>query len=711
MAFMLPKFIAIQTTSYPDRGHFYYNERQSSVNLGQENVFSALVKIEVERATSNTNYVHLRFSNSNRYWSLRANNNVIIAESKQPVEDTTEPSCTLFQPVQAAGEEAGVFYLKHVPTGGRLLVDNTNWGVYVEVNVPDSYGHLTYVDLSTLGIVAFMLPKSIAIKTTSYPDRGHLYYNERQSSVNLGEENVFSTLVKIEVERATSNTNYVHLRFSNSNRYWSLRTNNNVIVAESKQPVEDTTDPSCTLFQPVQVAGEEADVFYLNHVPTGGRLLVDNTNWGVYVEVNVPDSYGHLTYVDLSTLGIVAFMLPKFITIKTTSYPDRGHLYYNERQSLVNLGEENVSSTLVKIEVERATSNTNYVHLRFSNSNRYWSRRANSTVIVAESKQPVEDRTDPSCTLFQPVQAAGEVAGVFYLNHVPTGGRLLVDNTNWGVYVEVNVPDSYGHLTYVDWSTLVKLPAHVAFKGDNNSFLRGVSQDGYNYLQFSSNDPNELASGHRVSFMSDGHVRITSDHFSGLFWRRSPNWIWADANNQSSLSNRDTHFWPVKVDDNTIALRNAGNGQYCKRLTDEGKTSMLNAAVGTITKEARLVVQELVSSRKIYNVRYRMDNARIFDEMPYLAGTSVVTNSSDQDASMTVLITYEDEKSYTFSRSTSLTAGVETSFSAGVPFIAEGTITLIRDKQNSPVGHHHNYYHNSYCFGLCSRAWEDYGYH
>ncbi|XP_047957499.1 uncharacterized protein LOC125203231 isoform X2 [Salvia hispanica] len=454
MAFMLPKFIAIKTTSYPDRGHFYYNERQSSVNLGEGNVSSTLVKIEVERATSNTNYVHLRFSNSKRYWSLRANNNVIVAESNQPVEDTREPSCTLFQPIHAAGEAAGVFYLIHVPTGGRLLVDNTNWGVYVEVNAPDSYGHLAYVDLSTLGIVAFMLPKFIAIKTTSYPDRGHLYYNERQSSVNLGEENVSSTLVKIEVERATSNTNYVHLRFSNSNRYWSLRANSNVIVAESKQPVEDTTNPSCTLFQLVQAAGEVAGVFYLNHVPTGGRLLVDNKNWGVYVEVNAPDSYGLLTYVDWSTLGIVGFMLPKFIAIKTTSYPDRGHLYYNGRQSSVNLGEGNVFSTRVKIEVERATSNTNYVHLRFSNSNRYWSLRANSNVIVAESNQPVEDTREPSCTLFQPVQAAGEAAGVFYLKHVPTGGRLLVDNTNWGVYVEVNAPDSYGHLTYVDWSTL-----------------------------------------------------------------------------------------------------------------------------------------------------------------------------------------------------------------------------------------------------------------
>ncbi|KAG6428952.1 hypothetical protein SASPL_106991 [Salvia splendens] len=380
----------------------------------------------------------------------------------------------------------------------------------------------------------------------------------------------------------------------------------------------------------------------------------------------------------------MAFNLPRFIAIRTTNYSDRGHFYYNEGGSTVTLGEQSVFSTLVKIEVERATGNANYVHLRFCHSNRYWSKSATSNVIIAESKQPVEDTKDPSCTLFQAVQAAGQAAGVFYLNHVPTGGRLLVDNNKtWGLYTEVNPPAAYGFLTFVDWSTLVKLPAHVAFKGDNGSFLRGMPWDGYNYLQFSSNDPNELSSSHRVSFMSDGHVHIASDHWLGLFWRRSPNWIYADANNQSSLSNRDTHFWPVKVDDNTIALRNEGNGQYCSRLTTEGKTSMLNAAVRTITNEARLVVQELVSSRKIYNVRYRMDNARVFGEMPYLAGTTVVTNSSDREAAMAVQITYQDEKSYTFSRSMSLTAGVETSFSAGVPFIVEGKITVSFEISNT----------------------------
>ncbi|XP_047963978.1 uncharacterized protein LOC125208415 [Salvia hispanica] len=373
----------------------------------------------------------------------------------------------------------------------------------------------------------------------------------------------------------------------------------------------------------------------------------------------------------------MAFNLPRFIAIRTTTFPGHGHLYYNESGSSVSLGESSVFSTLVKIEVERATSNANFVHLRFCHSNRYWSRRANSNVIIAELNKPVEDTKDPSCTLFQPLQVSGQPAGVFFFNHVPTGGRLWVDDmANWGVFVWENPPAWPGHLTFVDWSTLVKLPGHVAFRGDNNRYLRGVSQDGLNYLQFSSNDANELASSHRVLLMSGGQLRITSDHWGGRFWRRSPNWIWADATDQSSLFSSDAQFWPVRVNNTTIGLRNEGNGQFCSRLTAQGKTSMLNAAVRTITTEARLVVQELVSQRNIYNVRYRMENARIFNEMPFLAGSSVVTNTTDQEATSLVEITYQDERSYSFSRSLSLTAGVETRIRTGVPFIVEGEITM-----------------------------------
>ncbi|XP_047957459.1 uncharacterized protein LOC125203196 [Salvia hispanica] len=369
------------------------------------------------------------------------------------------------------------------------------------------------------------------------------------------------------------------------------------------------------------------------------------------------------------------FTLPDSIAIKTISYPSRGHIYYNEKKKSVYLGEQSVFSTLVKIEVERATTNPKYVHLRFSHSNRYWSEGESSSVIVANSKQPEEDVTEPSCTLFQPFQAPGQAAGVFYLAHVRTGGCLKVNlatRVGLGVFVSLFPTDSSNYLTYVDWSTLVKLPAHVAFKGDNGRYLRGISKDGNNYMQFSSDDPNEWSSGHKVYLMPDGYVRLASDHWSGQFWRSGPSWIWADSD-QSSFNNRHTLFWPVKVQkNNTIALRNASNNQYCSRLS----TDMLKAAVRNITREARLVVQELVSQRNVYNVRYRMQDARIHDELPYVAGTSVLTNTSRQEATMAVQVTYQDQKSYTFSRSFSLTAGVETTIKAGVPFIAEGAIKV-----------------------------------
>ncbi|WP_170076018.1 hypothetical protein, partial [Paraclostridium dentum] len=131
-------------------------------------------------------------------------------------------------------------------------------------------------------------------------------------------------------------------------------------------------------------------------------------------------------------------------------------------------------------------------------------------------------------------------------------------------------------------------------------FLEGVVVDRFNYLQFSSNDPNTRSTGHQIIPMNDGNVRIKSDHFD-RFWRRSPNWIWADSSD-TTARNRDTLFRPVKVDANTIGLINLGNNMFCKRLTADNKVSCLNAADQSLSIFARLLVQEQVLERTISNV-------------------------------------------------------------------------------------------------------------
>ncbi|XP_047957789.1 uncharacterized protein LOC125203481 [Salvia hispanica] len=180
-------------------------------------------------------------------------------------------------------------------------------------------------------------------------------------------------------------------------------------------------------------------------------------------------------------------------------------------------------SLLVKVEVERAKSHDKYVHLRFCYNNKYWQKKENDNSIVAVSNKPEEDITKPSCTLFEP----SLMYFVRYFTHAQTGWRVMMNNSTGAFYLDDN---SFGAaLRFVDWETLVKLPKHVAFLGDNGKYLKAYGgHDGINYLQFGSDDPNDVLSGHQVSLMRDGHVRIKSDLW-GSFWRRASDWIQVDS--------------------------------------------------------------------------------------------------------------------------------------------------------------------------------------
>ncbi|KAL1538271.1 hypothetical protein AAHA92_27033 [Salvia divinorum] len=358
--------------------------------------------------------------------------------------------------------------------------------------------------------------------------------------------------------------------------------------------------------------------------------------------------------------------LPRHVVFNVPRAATNTYLYRKDDGSVVD-GKDDMFSELVKIEIERSKSDDKRVHLRFSHKNRYWRKNAGDDSIVALSNKPEEDTKKASCTLFEVIQESD----VLYFTHVQTGWRVMMNNSTSAFYVVKN--STGAALGFVDWDTLVKLPKHVAFLGDNGKYLKAV-QDNHNYLQFNSDDPNDILSGHEVTLLRDGHVRLKSDQW-GLFWRWADNSIWADSDDITA-NNKATLFWPVKVDENTIALRSAGNNRFCKRLTDDAMESYLNASVSNITTEAKLKVQELVMERKIYNVRYRMEDARIYGETPYMAGTTTVTNNANEAGSIAVTVKYTDTTSRSFNRSVSLTAGVTNSISAGIPGIGEASIEI-----------------------------------
>ncbi|KAL1538245.1 hypothetical protein AAHA92_27009 [Salvia divinorum] len=369
----------------------------------------------------------------------------------------------------------------------------------------------------------------------------------------------------------------------------------------------------------------------------------------------------------------MASNLPRFIKItlqKEGHYYAHSLLYRGEVAGVTSFIDDGELSAYSKIEVEPALINKNYVHLRFTRTNRYCGRSDDDVgILVAVNTMPEEDTTLPSCTLFEPTTP--DQGRAFDLIHVHTGYLVRNDGDQLRFAIR-DPPSSPDKLRFVDWETIVKLPTDsaVAFQGDNGKYLQIFSNNGSQYLQFSSDDPNHVASACSICHVQNGDIWIRPKTTTSQ-WASSPDWILV----QEGTAMND-YFKPVKVGYDTIALFNNEAKCFCNRVTAEGLTDCLNANVTTIPNTARLVVKELVLERKIYSVEYDMGFGAISDEQPYVAGESTVVNNSSEESIMAVEITYQDEKSYTFSRSLSLTAGVSVTVEAGIPFIESGSITV-----------------------------------
>ncbi|KAK3123339.1 hypothetical protein QOZ80_8AG0628890 [Eleusine coracana subsp. coracana] len=219
------------------------------------------------------------------------------------------------------------------------------------------------------------------------------------------------------------------------------------------------------------------------------------------------------------------------------------------------------------------------------------------------------------------------------------------------------------------------LPRYVCFKGDNGKYL-SASRASYNYFKFSSDDIADPTVRNIIHTNSDGTIRIYSSHYD-KFWRRSPNWIWGDSDDTTSR-NPDTVFRAVLLGDGgKCALQNLGNNKFCKRLTTEGKTDCLNAAVPTITKEAKLELQETVIFRRIYGVEYQTDDANIHDLKTLIFASKTITNNSNSPDMSKLILEYDatTERRWDSNVSWKL-AGVTTTITAGVPVISEGSIEI-----------------------------------
>ncbi|KAK8563747.1 hypothetical protein V6N12_035888 [Hibiscus sabdariffa] len=326
-------------------------------------------------------------------------------------------------------------------------------------------------------------------------------------------------------------------------------------------------------------------------------------------------------------------------------------------------------------EMESKESADGLFHIRSCQNNKYWERSKNISItgnpaeeywITATANSKEEDQSKASCTLFK------------FFSVDPATNSVQILHVQSGCYL-------------CQWALASPTYGGCVLALANYQIYDHQGCDSFQLIDWSSRKPTISAvCGYRhrpceIFVANDGTIRIKTTCID-KFWRRSTNnWIWADSDD-TSTNDKDTLYRGVQVDGKTIGLINLGNNYFCKRLTTHvGQTNCLNAALPTVTTEGRITVEEPVLRREINDVKYDVDDSRVYDQKSLILATNSVVNSSPEPATLHVKLSYVDTTARTWSTNFSLKLDMKSTVDLSVPLISAGGEVEISDEVQSGV--------------------------
>ncbi|CAN1244076.1 hypothetical protein LINPERPRIM_LOCUS5922 [Linum perenne] len=333
--------------------------------------------------------------------------------------------------------------------------------------------------------------------------------------------------------------------------------------------------------------------------------------------------------------------LPRFVVLYSESVEKYANFSTGEP---IQVNGKQAWSPRSRFEVRQSTRHPTMVHLRSSYNNKFLQLGQDDDFIYPSSINPIEDQTKTTSTLLIPEFSSGET---FSLLHVQRG-LYVTTYDNGSVYCLRAISPTPSNpncmFKFTDWKSLVPLPTHLAFKGDNGSYLGLVSGAA---MRFKIDDKANKTIVHELAALPDGTVRIKNTS-EGAFWRLNPDdYIFADdLTTTNTPPTRGSVFQPYQVKTKVIALRNMGNQLYCKRYTGQLDNSF-SAKDSEITGYARLELTELVSFRMIHDFIFDITNGWVDNKTEHeiLNGEGqVVTNETDQTRIIDAMIYYKDTK-------------------------------------------------------------------
>ncbi|CAN0907694.1 hypothetical protein LINGRAHAP2_LOCUS24941 [Linum grandiflorum] len=394
-------------------------------------------------------------------------------------------------------------------------------------------------------------------------------------------------------------------------------------------------------------------------------------------------------------MSLPGLPLPRFVVFKSDTNGSSRYLRYiaeqGELDDVVSCDGDNATNPHAKFELEPPRNavvvDKPVVHIRSCYNNKYL-RTEQHLWIVAAAEEPNEDQCQWSCTLFEPVFSTHH-PNVVRLLHVQSRLYLRCDGVNGCLLTvddlkPVNDEKAGELFQVVDWESLMILPKHVAFKGDNGLFLGVNKIEGFNdpCLQFGVADKRDDRSiRNQIVSRPDGLSIRIKNASNGSFWKRDDcNWICPVADADHGNGSLDAVFKVIKIKDSTIALLNLGNNHFCKRYTVGKATSCLRAMDPTVTEFAHLELTDIIASRSIYNIQFRLLHARILrdngkDSTSQIMASTVVINNTAKPKTQVLKLTFDDTRNSTWKNSSSLRL-------AGSPKVRiESDVLHIRDSE------------------------------
>ncbi|CAN1244068.1 hypothetical protein LINPERPRIM_LOCUS5919 [Linum perenne] len=204
-----------------------------------------------------------------------------------------------------------------------------------------------------------------------------------------------------------------------------------------------------------------------------------------------------------------ATTLPKFVVFYSdTTGKYLTYLSNDTSQDIVPKGTK-ASDPGSRFYVEQSKVHPAMIHTRCSYNNKYLRQATEgyNGFIVAAADEPEDDQTKWNSTLFLREIISSSTPNTVSLFHVYLG-FYAVDTSIYLQASSSTSADPKSQFQFVDWESLVTLPKHLAFRGDNANYLGLLLEETGAGLRFEIDDLTNKSIVHEVVSLPDGTVRI-----------------------------------------------------------------------------------------------------------------------------------------------------------------------------------------------------------